>query len=100
MVLIDGQWTVVGGTSLATPLWAGLIARLNQGLGHNLGYFNPILYQKPGPAGILNSITTGNNGTGAVQGYAAGKGWNAAAGWGTPDGDALLASPRGQHSVK
>jgi kumamolisin len=36
-VLVDGKATQVGGTAAATPLWAGLIALINQGLGHNLG---------------------------------------------------------------
>jgi len=30
---LHGQPTVLGGTAMATPLWAGLIARLNQALG-------------------------------------------------------------------
>jgi kumamolisin len=45
---IHGRTAVVGGTAAATPLWAGLIARINQGLGRNLGYINPVLYKKVG----------------------------------------------------
>ena len=89
-ILVDGKWSVVGGTSLATPLWAGLIALLNQGLGKNVGYLNPKLYQRIGPAGVLNEITQGNNAVGTLPGYSARKGWNPVAGWGTPDGRKLL----------
>ena len=30
------------------PLWTGLIARINQGLGRNVGYLNPLLYKTLG----------------------------------------------------
>jgi kumamolisin len=43
-VSIDGNITVIGGTSAVAPLWAGLIALLNQNLGRPLGYVNPKLY--------------------------------------------------------
>ena len=43
-VRVDGQDTVVGGTSAVAPLWAGLIARLNQALGKPVGFLNPTLY--------------------------------------------------------
>ena len=89
-VLIDGQLLVEGGTSISAPMWAGLIALLNQGLGHNLGFLNPVLYDKLGPAGILHAVLNGNNGTVEMSGYCAGPGWNATTGWGTPDGIRLL----------
>jgi len=89
-IRVNGAEVGVGGTAAATPLWAGLIAVLNHGLGRNLGYFNRRLYQEVGPAGLLNPITNGDNGNGTVQGYTAGTGWNAVAGWGTPDGQKLL----------
>jgi kumamolisin len=89
-VLVDGQRIVIGGTSAAAPLWAGLIALLNQGLGHNIGHFNPTLYQKLGPSGIFHAVTVGNNSIGNVKGYPAGSPWNACTGWGTPDGKRLL----------
>lgn len=89
-VLVDGTYEIEGGTSIATPAWAGLIALLNQGLGHNLGFFNQTLYEKLGPAGVLRPVLNGNNGTAEMSGYCAGPGWNAATGWGTPDGIRLL----------
>jgi uncharacterized protein YjbI with pentapeptide repeats len=93
-VLTDGAWGVIGGTSAAAPLWAGLIALINQSLGHNVGYLNPLLYQQIGPGGALRDITTGDNSIGGVKGYAAGPGWNACTGWGSPDGRKLLEALR------
>ncbi len=83
-VVIDGGATVVGGTSAVAPLWAALVARINQSLGTPLGYVNPQLYTD---APDLHDITSGNNG-----GYSAGTGWSACTGLGSPDGSALLAS--------
>ena len=71
-------------------MWAGLIALLNQGLGRSLGFFNPLLYEKLGPEGVLRSVISGHNGIGELSGYCAGPGWNAVTGWGTPDGARLL----------
>ncbi|HTG62301.1 MAG TPA: S53 family peptidase [Terriglobia bacterium] len=89
-VLADGQPGVVGGTSAVAPLWAGLIARINQQLGKPAGFINPLLYaQEPG-AGALNDIISGNNDiTGQIGGYQAGPGWDACTGWGSPNGAVL-----------
>jgi kumamolisin len=89
-IYAHGNPVVIGGTAAATPLWAGLIAVLNQGLGRNVGHLNPALYSKLGPTDILHGITVGNNGVSGVEGYVAGPGWNACAGWGTPNGMKLL----------
>lgn len=84
-VRVDGQNLVFGGTSAVAPLWAGLIALMNQKLGHPLGWLNPALYGALANQGLLNDITTGNNGA-----YAARPGWDACTGWGTPNGTRLL----------
>jgi kumamolisin len=91
-IFSNGSWTVLGGTAAGTPLWAGLIALINQAVGQNIGFINPILYQKIGPSGVLRDVVQGNNSVGGIQGYAAGPGWNAVAGWGSPDGRKLLAA--------
>jgi kumamolisin len=83
--LVDGQAQETGGTSAVAPLWAALIARINQGLNARAGFFNPLLYATIGPAGVLKDITQGNNGD-----YEAGPGWDACTGWGSPDGAKLL----------
>ena len=84
-VRVDGQDLVIGGTSAVAPLWAGLIALLNQQLGHPIGFLNPLLYGSLQGKGVTTDITTGNNG--AQQ---AGKGWDACTGWGSPNGQELL----------
>ncbi|HTC33997.1 MAG TPA: S53 family peptidase [Bryobacteraceae bacterium] len=82
---VDGQQLeAIGGTSASAPLWASLIARLNQGLGANCGFLNPVLYTKCA-SGVLRDITSGNNGA-----YSAGPGWDACTGLGSPDGQRLL----------
>ena len=83
---VDGQNTVIGGTSAVAPLWAGLIACFNGTLKTPVGYFNPTLYQQVATkAGTFRDITTGNNGS-----YKAGPGWDACSGWGSPNGAAIL----------
>jgi len=83
-VRIDGSNTVIGGTSAVAPLWAGLIARINQASGSNAGYLNPRLYKNPQQ---LRDILVGNNGD-----FAAATGWDACTGLGSPDGKALWAA--------
>lgn len=85
-VIVDGQQEVIGGTSAVAPLWAGLFALINQSLGANVGYVNPLLYSANEEASF-HDITSGNNG-----GYSAGPGWDACTGLGSPNGAALLAA--------
>jgi len=90
-IFYAGKHAVVGGTSAVAPLWAALIARINQKLGKPVGYFNPLLYSTLGKSGAFNDIVKGNNDTtGHVGGYSAGKGWDCCSGWGSPIGSALL----------
>jgi kumamolisin len=81
---VGGQLEPIGGTSAAAPMWASLIARLNEATGVRCGFFNPVLYGKAS-TGILRDITRGNNGA-----YSAAPGWDACTGLGTPNGQALL----------
>jgi kumamolisin len=74
----------VGGTSAVAPLWAGLIARINQGLGKPAGFVNPLLYAAPANA-AFRDITQGTNGD-----YKAAPGWDPCTGLGTPNGESLL----------
>ncbi|HEV8192376.1 MAG TPA: S53 family peptidase [Ktedonobacterales bacterium] len=97
-ILVDGQTlNGVGGTSAVSPLWAALIARINQQLGKPVGFINPILYSQLGPAGVLRDITTGNNDPtgGSLGGYSAKAGWDACTGWGSPDGVKLFTALTG-----
>ena len=88
-VRVDGQDVVVGGTSAVAPLWAGLIAQMNQTLGKPVGFLNPLLYSRAAVRSTFHDITKGNNG-----GYSAGPGWDACTGLGTPNGSDLLAKLR------
>ena len=85
VTLVNGQPDVIGGTSAVAPLWAGLIALINQSLGKPAGFINALLYQNPN--GDFNSITSGNNGA-----YSAGPGWNACTGLGSPVGTQIAAA--------
>lgn len=82
-VRADGSDQTVGGTSAVAPLWAGLIALLNQAAGASLGFVGPRLYALLGSA-AFHDITSGNNGS-----YSAGPGWDPCTGLGSPDGAAL-----------
>lgn len=82
-ILVDAEHEIVGGTSAVAPLWAGLIAVLNQQLGTPVGYLNPRLYAL-GKAPFFD-ITAGNNGA-----FSAGPGWDACTGLGSPNGVMLL----------
>ncbi len=90
-VFVGGKPSVIGGTSAVAPLWAGLLARINENLGTTVGYFNPLLYAKLRKSGALRDITKGDNDTtGMIGGYQAGRGWDACTGWGSPMGAKLL----------
>lgn len=88
-VVVDGEKSVIGGTSAVAPLWAGLLALINQSLGTNVGYVNPLLYSAKAQKGF-HDITVGTNGN-----YSAGTGWDACTGLGSPDGAALLTALKG-----
>jgi kumamolisin len=86
-VLVDGQQSVIGGTSAVAPLWAALVARLAQRAGRPLGLAQSVLYAgaQPGTAQPgFQDVTDGGNGD-----YTAGPGWDACTGLGSPDGTAL-----------
>jgi kumamolisin len=80
-VRIDGTDTVIGGTSAVAPLWAALIARINQTSGKAAGYLNPQIYKAPQ---AFRDIIQGNNGD-----FAATVGWDACTGLGSPNGAKL-----------
>jgi kumamolisin len=84
-VRVDGFNFVVGGTSAVSPLWAGLVALMNQKLQKPVGFLNPLLYGPVVDSGAFHDITKGNIGA-----YAAAEGWDACTGWGSPDGTKLL----------
>jgi kumamolisin len=79
-IRVDGSDETIGGTSAVAPLWAGLVALLNQSLGSPLGFAQPRLYALLGST-AFHDITSGSNGA-----YSAGPGWDACTGLGSPSG--------------
>jgi subtilase family serine protease len=85
---------LVGGTSEASPLFAGVVAIADQYAGHGLGLLNPALYQMetdhdPGIVDVTagtNTVTFPQNGSvHTVRGWDAVKGYDLASGLGTID---------------
>jgi kumamolisin len=103
IILADGKWSPVGGTSAVAPLYAGLAALLNQALGRPVGLLLPDLYAIPAAeAGqVFRDTTSGDNTVPAstfgpaTRGYAARPGWDACTGLGSLNGAGLLAHLRG-----
>jgi subtilase family serine protease len=84
----SNEW---GGTSFATPMWAGYMALANEQAAANgdnpPGFINPTIY----PLGLgsgygtdFHDITVGSNGFPATKGY------DLASGWGSPNTDGLI----------
>ncbi len=80
-VRVDGNDTVIGGTSAVAPLWAALITLINAASGSLAGFINPKLY---GSAAACRDVTVGNNGA-----FGASPGWDACTGLGSPDGQKI-----------
>jgi subtilase family serine protease len=82
----EGGWYGFGGTSCATPLWAGAIALVEESLGTRLGNINPKLYSIAATnASPFHDITSGNDGY-----YYCTTGWDYVTGWGSADFGKLL----------
>jgi subtilase family serine protease len=84
-------WEIFGGSSEATPIFAGIVALADQVAHRRLGNINAALYalgalsqskNNPFHTGIVD-ITRGNNSFGNVTGYTARPGYDLASGWGT-----------------
>jgi len=78
------NWSVDCGTSLATPLFAGIVALAEQEAGHPLGLINPALYRMAAAHddGIVD-VTRGDNTFESVQGFHAQRGYDLVSGLGT-----------------
>ncbi len=88
-------WYDIGGTSLSSPEWAGLVAIADQINGGGLGPINDGLYligrNAARYAVDFHDVTLGNNTAAAgVPGYPATVGWDPITGLGTPDAAVLL----------
>jgi subtilase family serine protease len=88
-----GGWQTSCGTSLATPLMAGIVALADQVAGHPLGLINPALYKMSAArsAGITDILAgdnavRGDGGVQTVPGFRAAPGYDLASGTGTVNG--------------
>ncbi len=85
-MVVDGKDEVIGGTSAAAPLWAGLFALVNEVAGKAVGQPHGVLYASPA---AFHDVVKGDNKAGKI-GYAAAPGWDACTGLGTPIGAAIV----------
>ncbi len=81
-----------GGTSFATPMWAGYIALVNQQLVSNgeppIGFINPTIYAQNVTSSYqtdFHDISSGSSGS-----YSAVVGYDLVTGWGSPNGTGLI----------
>ncbi len=99
VVVSQGGQTLImpiGGTSVGSPAWAGIVALLNQKAGHRLGFLNPALYALSASTSYgaaFHDILLGDNTVDGVDfnglpitipGYPADRGWDPVTGVGTP----------------
>jgi len=105
LIVVGGRSEPVGGTSMSSPIFAGVISFLNtislSKTGKSLGFLNPFLYtMQAAQPNTFHDITEGDNicpeaGCGGTptkcRGYTATKGWDAVTGLGTPRVDNMEA---------
>ncbi|MCI4358452.1 MAG: hypothetical protein L3J95_02880 [Thermoplasmata archaeon] len=89
-------FTVLQGTSVSAPLFAGMVAEWAAVAGHGFGFIDPALYRiasyfsaHPGPGDPFLDVTSGSNYL-----FHAGPGWDAATGWGGIDASRFLSAYR------
>ena len=85
----------VGGTSAASPSFAGLMALVVQKTGAAQGNANPVFYsmgqnQFGGGIAVYHDTTSGNNTVPGIAGFSAGVGYDPVTGWGSVDASNLV----------
>jgi kumamolisin len=90
----------IGGTSAVAPLYAGLVAVMNENLGFAAGFINPTLYNMPASAfnDVFGPPGPANNSYDGTTGYPASKDWNACTGLGSVNGTALQSALQAAHA--
>lgn len=93
---LNATTDLIGGTSAVAPMWASLIALINekraalQPAKPRLGFINEALYQIEDKSSYFNDITQGSNRiSNDYPGYDASQGFDACGGWGTPKASAI-----------
>jgi uncharacterized protein (TIGR03437 family) len=103
-IYFENNYNAVGGTSAATPLFAGIVALLNQSqkTANGMGNINPALYQlAQSTSDVFHDVTGGNNIEPCAQGspdcvngsfgFSAGPGYDQATGLGSVDAARFIA---------
>jgi subtilase family serine protease len=92
----EEEITAVGGTSVASPLAAGMFAELSAVAGHGFGFVDPEIYRiasyyaaNPGSGDPFLDVTQGGNFL-----FHATPGWDAATGWGGVNAVRFLAADK------
>ena len=95
LIVQSGQLYVVGGTSAASPSFAGVMALVVQNAVARQGNANADFYplaakQRAGGAAVFHDITTGNNTVPGQSGFSATTGYDQATGLGSIDASVLV----------
>jgi len=93
VVAVDGNFSLVYGTSAAAPVVGAMLAmvndaRIEQGKS-TLGFINPLIYSTKFAAGF-HDITNGTNPGCGTPGFSTSRGWDPVTGLGTPNFPVLL----------
>ncbi|KAH9953955.1 subtilisin-like protein [Russula dissimulans] len=88
VVIVDGAYTLVYGTSASAPVVGSIITLINDALlAHGkstVGFINPMIYD-PRFSCAFHDITTGSNPGCGTNGFPAAEGWDPVTGVGTPN---------------
>ncbi|EPE06600.1 alkaline serine protease [Ophiostoma piceae UAMH 11346] len=91
LTVLNGEWSLIGGTSLSAPLWASVLTLINEqrlALGkQTVGFVNPTLYEHPE---VFNDVLAGSNPGCMTNGFPAAKGWDPVTGLGSPNFPKLI----------
>ncbi len=95
IIYMSGQLAAEGGTSAASPSFAGLMALAVQKAGARQGNANPAFYglaaqQGNNGAAVFHDITSGSNSVPGQAGFNAGAGYDRATGLGSVDAAAMV----------
>jgi hypothetical protein len=92
IIYFQGFWDVFGGTSMVAPMWAALVAVIDQGCAAPAGLLGPTLYASGSTTGF-HDVTSGDNALPGLSGatsFPARTGYDMATGWGSPKAGTLL----------
>jgi len=85
MVISAGKSMAVSGTSCSSPIFAGVVALINNELisagEAPMGWINPWIYENPQ---MFTDVTSGSNPYEKCDGFYASPSWDPVTGWGTP----------------